>query len=67
MMGELVTSGIPCTVILDSAVGYIMEQVDCVMVGAEGVVESGGIINKVNKTYAPPTSYSIINRPYHTL
>ena len=56
-MGELVTCGIPCTVILDSAVGYIMEQVDCVMVGAEGVVESGGIINKVNKTYAPPTSY----------
>lgn len=38
---------IPCTAILDSAVGYIMEQVDMVMVGAEGVVESGGIINKV--------------------
>ena len=56
-MGELVTCGIPCTVILDSAVGYIMEQVDCVMVGAEGVVESGGIINKVNKNHAPPTSY----------
>ena len=61
MMGELVTSGIPCTVILDSAVGYIMEQVDCVMVGAEGVVESGGIINKVNKTHAPATSY--YNKP----
>ena len=40
---------ISCTVILDSAVGYIMEQVDMVMVGAEGVVESGGIINKVSK------------------
>jgi translation initiation factor eIF-2B subunit alpha len=39
---------IPCTVILDSAVGYVMEQVDMVMVGAEGVVESGGIINKVS-------------------
>ena len=67
MMGELVNSGIPCTVILDSAVGYIMEQVDCVMVGAEGVVESGGIINKVNKTYVispqghnkPTLSYAI--------
>jgi translation initiation factor eIF-2B subunit alpha len=40
---------IPCTLILDSAVGYIMERVDMVMVGAECVVESGGIINKVMK------------------
>ena len=26
---------------------YAMEKVDIVLVGAEGVVESGGIINKV--------------------
>lgn len=39
--------GISCTLILDSSMGYIMEQVDMVMVGAEGVAESGGIINKV--------------------
>lgn len=38
---------VPVTVILDSAMGYIMDQVDMVMVGAEGVVESGGIINKL--------------------
>jgi len=38
---------IPCKVIHDSAVGCKMEEVDMVMVGAEGVVESGGIINKV--------------------
>ena len=48
MAHELQKCGIHCTVILDSAVGYIMEQVDMVMVGAEGVVESGGIINKVS-------------------
>lgn len=48
MAKELEKLEIPCTVILDSAVGYIMEQVDMVMVGAEGVAESGGIINKVN-------------------
>lgn len=35
------------TLILDSAIGYIMERVDLVLVGAEGVTESGGIINKV--------------------
>lgn len=48
MAHDLETLGIPCTTILDSAVGYIMEQVDMVMIGAEGVVESGGIINKVH-------------------
>ena len=26
---------------------FVMEKVDLVMVGAEGVAESGGIINKV--------------------
>ena len=33
--------------ILDAAVGYVMEKIDMVLCGAEGVVESGGIINKV--------------------
>lgn len=47
MCKNLQTEGIPCTLILDSAIGYVMEQVDFVMVGAEGVVESGGIVNKV--------------------
>ena len=27
---------------------FIMEEVDLVIVGAEGVAESGGVINKVN-------------------
>lgn len=38
---------VPVTVILDSAVGYVMDGVDMVLVGAEGVVESGGVINKL--------------------
>lgn len=29
---------------------FIMERIDLVIVGAEGVVESGGIINKVGRT-----------------
>jgi hypothetical protein len=37
----LTANGIPCTVVLDSAVGYIMERVDLVLVGSEAVVESG--------------------------
>lgn len=44
-------AGIPTTVILDSAMGYVMESVDSVLIGAEGVVENGGIVNKIG-TYA---------------
>jgi len=40
-------AGIPTTVVLDSAMGYIMESVDMVLMGAEGVVENGGIVNKL--------------------
>lgn len=47
MCKDLQAANIPCTLILDSAVAYVMEQVDFVMVGAEGVVESGGVVNKV--------------------
>lgn len=43
----LTAGGVGCTLVLDASIGYVMEQVDIVMIGAEGVVESGGIINKV--------------------
>ncbi|KAI6167047.1 hypothetical protein EDD17DRAFT_1774021 [Pisolithus thermaeus] len=44
---ELTAAGIPCTVVLDSAVSYAMNKVDFVLVGSEAVVESGGLINAV--------------------
>jgi len=44
---ELSAAGVPVTLTPDAAVGYIMEKVDLVLVGAHGVVESGGIINKL--------------------
>lgn len=47
MVKELKKVGINCTLILDAAVGLIMEKTDFVLLGAEGVVESGGIINKI--------------------
>jgi len=40
-------AGIPTTVILDAAMGYVMEGVDSVLLGAEAVVENGGIVNKI--------------------
>ena len=44
---KLIEAGIPCTVVLDSAVAYVMDRVDFVLVGSEAVVESGGLINAV--------------------
>ncbi|KAL0032838.1 hypothetical protein WJX77_002173 [Trebouxia sp. C0004] len=40
---------VPCTIVLDSAVAFALEalKVNLVLVGAEGVVENGGIINKL--------------------
>ncbi|GBE82324.1 Translation initiation factor eIF-2B subunit alpha [Sparassis crispa] len=43
----LTAAGIPCTVVLDSAVAYVIDRVDFVLVGSEAVVESGGLINAV--------------------
>jgi translation initiation factor eIF-2B subunit alpha len=39
-------SGIPVTLVPDCAVASIIEQVDMAIVGAEAVVESGGVINR---------------------
>lgn len=40
-------AGIECHVLKDAAVGYFMERIDLVLLGAEGIVESGGIINRI--------------------
>ena len=40
-------SNIPVKIILDSAIAYYMETVDLVLVGAEGVLENGGVVNKL--------------------
>lgn len=63
---ELTESGIPTTVILDAAVGYVMEKVDMVLCGAEGVVESGGIINKIG-TYTIAVSAKAMNKPFYVV
>ena len=47
MKRDLESIGINCRLVLVSAVGSILEQVDLVMIGAEGVDENGGIVNKI--------------------
>ncbi|XP_014664905.1 PREDICTED: translation initiation factor eIF-2B subunit alpha-like [Priapulus caudatus] len=66
MKKRLDEANIPCTLILDSAVGYIMEKVDFVLVGAEGVVESGGIINQIG-TYTLAICAAQMNKPLYAL
>ena len=41
----LSAAGVSCSVILDSAVAYILGKVDYVLVGSEAVCESGALIN----------------------
>jgi len=66
MHNDLQEMGIPSVLILDAAVGYILEKVDLVLVGAEGVVESGGIINKIG-TYTMAISAKAMNKPFYVV
>ena len=56
---------ISCKVILDSSVGFIMERVDMVLLGAEAVVESGGIINKIG-TFQMAVTAKAMNKPVYS-
>ena len=56
--------GVPVTIILDSAVGHAMENVDLVIVGAEGVVENGGVVNMIG-TYQMAIVAKAHNTPFY--
>lgn len=47
MARMLRAADIPVELIVDNAVGFVLHRVDKIMVGAEGVAESGGIINHI--------------------
>jgi translation initiation factor eIF-2B subunit alpha len=55
---------IPIKVIYDSAVAAVMDQVDLCIVGAEGVMENGGIINKIG-TYQLAIVAKALNKPFY--
>jgi len=63
---ELTAAGVPCTVVLDSAVAYVMEKVDFVLVGSEAVVESGGLINAVGSNQIAIIAKAA-NKPFYAL
>jgi ribose 1,5-bisphosphate isomerase len=44
---DLAKLGIPVTIIIDSAVRYVMKDVDLVLVGADTIASNGALINKI--------------------
>ena len=64
MRDELKAIGIPATCILDATVAYMMEKVNFVLMGAEAVVESGGIINKIG-TFNIAIAAREMNKPFY--
>ncbi|CAM9571132.1 unnamed protein product, partial [Choristocarpus tenellus] len=61
---KLAEAGVPVTVILDSAVGHFMERAHLCVTGAEGVLENGGIVNKVG-TFQLAVMAKAFNKPFY--
>ncbi|CAJ0575387.1 unnamed protein product, partial [Mesorhabditis spiculigera] len=66
MYEELVRHGFDATLILDVSVGSLMSSVDVVLIGAEGVLETGGIINKMG-TLNITDSAKVMNKPVYVV
>ena len=62
----LAERGIPVTLVVDGAVGSIITKVDKVFVGAEGVAESGGIINVIG-TYPLGVLANNARKPFYVV
>ncbi|KAJ9119388.1 hypothetical protein QFC24_005621 [Naganishia onofrii] len=62
----LTQAGIPCTVILDTAVAYILERVDIVLVGTEAVVESGGLVSSIGTSQCALLAKAM-GKPFYAL
>jgi translation initiation factor eIF-2B subunit alpha len=55
---------IPVRLVLDAAMGSVMEQVDLVLTGAEAVVENGGVVNKLG-TYSLACCAQASRKPFY--
>ncbi|KAL6451460.1 GCN3 Translation initiation factor eIF-2B subunit alpha [Candida maltosa Xu316] len=66
MAKKLREADIPVEVIVDNAVGYVLHNVDKILVGAEGVAESGGIINHIG-TYQIGCLAKVNNKPFYVV
>lgn len=66
MCDLLTKAGIENQLVVDASIGIYLEKVDMVMVGAEGVCASGGILNKVG-TYPLAICARAINKPFYVV
>ncbi|KAM0853337.1 hypothetical protein ACQ4PT_051173 [Festuca glaucescens] len=64
MAGELAAAGIPARVLLDLAAAYAMSEVDMVLVGADMVTETGGVVGAVG-TYQVALVARAMSRPVY--
>mmetsp|Transcript_6725 Transcript_6725/g.18001 ORF Transcript_6725/g.18001 Transcript_6725/m.18001 type:complete len:340 (+) Transcript_6725:108-1127(+) len=64
MAKALDEAGIPATLVLDSGVAYMLERVELVLIGAEAVVENGGVINKLG-SYQTAICAKALNKPVY--
>ncbi len=62
----LQNNDIPVKLVLDSAIAVALEEANFVMVGAEAVVESGGLINRLG-TYTTALCAKALNRPLYVV
>ena len=61
---QFADANIPTAIVYDCYVGSIMNEVDLCIVGAEGVMESGGIVNKVG-TYTMAICAKAHQKPFY--
>ncbi|MGE5579736.1 MAG: S-methyl-5-thioribose-1-phosphate isomerase [Bacillota bacterium] len=63
---ELLQDGIPVTVLVDSAAGYLISTggVDCIIVGADRIAKNGDVANKIG-TYTLACLASIHRIPFY--
>ena len=66
IVSHLRSRGVPIATIPDSAVGFALGRVDMVVVGAEGVVESGGIISRLG-TYQIGMLAKAMGKPFYVV
>lgn len=64
VVSSLRAKGVPVATISEGAVGYALGKVDLVIVGAEGVVENGGIISRLG-TYQIGLLAKAAGKPFY--
>lgn len=66
MKKKLEAEGLNCELVEDMGVGVAMHKADCVLLGAEGVVETGGVVNQLG-SYTVATVARALGKPTYVM